>query len=132
MIIGRKREQELLERAYKAKKNQFITVYGRRRVGKTYLIQEFFSQKESLFFHVTGLQNGSKKKQLENFIEQVAKTFLDDLPLKTPPNWKEAFKMLTSQLQKTDKKVVLFFDELPWMITKKSGLLGEECSWPCL
>jgi len=123
MIIGRKREQELLERAFNAKKNRFITVYGRRRVGKTYLIDEFFRNKDCIFFHVSGLQNGSRKEQLKNFMEEVSKIFFEGALIKTPDNWKEAFKLLSSQIKKTDKKVVLFFDELQWMNTQKSGLV---------
>ena len=123
MIVGRKKEQALLERAFKTKKNRFITVYGRRRVGKTFLINEFFKKKDCVFFHVSGLQHGSRIQQLENFIEKLSNTFLEGAYIKTPNNWKEAFKLLSSLIKKADKKVVLFFDELQWMNTKKSGLL---------
>ena len=114
MIVGRKREQELLESVFKAKKNRFLTVYGRRRVGKTYLIDEFFKNKDCVFFRVSGLHNGSRHEQLENFIEKVSKTFLEGAYVKPPNNWKEAVKLLTSIINKKDKKVILFFDELQW------------------
>ena len=75
MIIGRKREIEDLEIAFKSKESQFITVYGRRLVGKTYLIREFFKTKDCHFFHVTGVQNGKTAKQLEKFADALSKTF---------------------------------------------------------
>ncbi len=125
MIIGRKREQELLENIFNEKRNRFVTVYGRRRVGKTYLINEFFKKKDCLYFHVTGKRNGKLKDQLENFTNVLSKTFFDGIPLKTPSRWKDALILLTTQLEKTDKKIILFFDELPWLATQRSGLLDE-------
>ncbi len=125
MIIGRKREQELLEQAFNEKRNRFITVYGRRRVGKTYLINEFFKNKKCIYFHVTGTRNGTMKDQIENFAQEFSQTFLKGTPLKPPARWKEAFQLLTAQIRHTKKKVVLFFDELPWLDTRRSKLLDE-------
>ena len=123
VIIGRKQEQDSLERAFKNRESQFITIYGRRRVGKTYLIREFFSPKDCSFLHVTGLHNGKLHDQLANFIDAFSKTFYDGAHLIQPRSWREALHLLTDQIKKTDKKVVIFFDELPWMVTRKSGLL---------
>ena len=123
MIIGRKREKKLLDRAYRSSEAQFITVYGRRRVGKTFLIREFFSQKDCIFMHVTGKQNGMLKDQLKAFMRGLSRAFYDGALLETPPNWDNAFLKLTSLVEKSDKKVVLFFDELPWLVTRKSGLM---------
>lgn len=125
MIIGRKRELELLELAYGSSEAQFITVYGRRRVGKTFLIREFFTQKECHYFHVTGLQHGNIKKQLENFSKSLSHAFHKGSPLKAPSNWGDALEMLTKDLADLKGKVVLFFDELPWLVTRRSGLLEE-------
>ncbi len=125
MIIGRKKEQEQLENIFKDKRNRFVTVYGRRRVGKSYLINEFFKKKDCIYFHVTGKRNGRLKDQLENFTKVLSKTFFGGVPLKTPSRWKDALELLTAQLEKTEKKVVLFFDELPWLATQKSGLIDE-------
>ncbi len=123
MIIGRRKELAALERAYQDNESQFITVYGRRRVGKTYLIREFFKEKDCHFLHVTGRPHGKLRDQLEHFIEAVSKTFFNRAPLKTPKNWKEAFKFLTEHIEKIDGKIVIFLDELPWLATKRSNLL---------
>ncbi len=125
MIIGRKREQELLGQAYKAHEAQFLTVYGRRRIGKTFLIREFFLQKKCHFLHVTGLQKGTMKKQLENFAKSLSKTFFNNAPLRTPPNWSDALSILTDRIMDTQDKVVIFFDELPWLATRRSGLMEQ-------
>ena len=125
VIVGRKREQKLLEKAYKSKEAEFITLYGRRRVGKTFLIREFFGNKKCIFFHVTGVQNGTLEQQLKKFSSVVSQTFLIDEDLETPRNWNDAFSLLQRQAAKTKGKVVIFLDELPWLATKKSYLLSE-------
>lgn len=125
MIIGRRREQKLLEKAYNSSEAELIVVYGRRRIGKTYLVREFFEHKKCQFFHVTGLQNGTLKKQLKKFTEGLSQTFFDNVLLEVPRNWDEAFSLLNKQISKGNDKVVIFLDELPWMATKKSGLLQE-------
>jgi AAA+ ATPase superfamily predicted ATPase len=66
-IIGRVREKEFLKNLFDSRKAEFIAVYGRRRVGKTYLIKNFIDSLPSTFFHVTGLQKGSLKEQLYHF-----------------------------------------------------------------
>ncbi len=123
MIIGRKREKERLERAYLSSEAQFITVYGRRRVGKTFLIREFFSEKDCVFMHVTGKQGGLLKDQLQVFARALSRTFYDGTPLEPPTSWEKAFIKLTSLIEKSDKKVILFFDELPWLASRRSGLM---------
>ena len=123
MIIGRRDEKKYLEQAFRAKKAQFITVYGRRRVGKTFLIEEFFKGKKCKFFQVIGSQGGSMKEQLHNFAEALSETFFDDVPIGPLKNWKEAFEILRQQIIKSDEKVVVFLDELPWLATQKSRLL---------
>lgn len=125
MIIGRKKEQELLKKIYTSKKAEFVTVYGRRRIGKTFLIREFFTAKNCVFFHATGLQSGNMPKQLKKFTYAITETFFDDISIETPKNWGDAFDLLHKQIIKTKKKVIIFLDELPWMATRKSGLLQE-------
>lgn len=124
-IIGRIREQELLKDLMESKKSEFIAIYGRRRVGKTYLIKNFVTALPCEFFHVTGLQGGSSKEQLEEFAKQVGLVFYKT-PLIIPrKRWIEAFDDLTQAIDKVskDRTVVLFFDELPWMATPRSRLL---------
>jgi len=126
MIIGRCEEQLQLDKIYKSKEAEFITIYGRRRVGKTYLIKHFFSQKKGIFFHITGLRKGLKSDQLHAFTRVLETTFYQDgLQLKEPMNWLKAFELLTNaiNLQTKNTKVVLFFDELPWLATKKSRFI---------
>lgn len=126
MIIGRESEQQLLTSVYNSKESQFVCVYGRRRIGKTFLVREFFLNKECVFFHATGSQKTSSKKQLKKFAEAISTTFLDGIAIETPKNWEEALGLLNKQIAKiTKKKIILFLDELPWMATPKSGLLQE-------
>ena len=123
MIIGRKREKEYLEEAFQSKKAQFITVYGRRRVGKTFLIDEFFKGKKCKFFQVTGFQGGLMKEQLHNFAEALSETFFNKVPIGPLKNWKHAFKLLYEEIIKSNEKVVVFLDELPWLASKRSRLM---------
>lgn len=125
MIIGRKEELHKLEKAFKSKEAQFVTVFGRRRVGKTFLIREFFKKKDCHFLHATGIQNGKQAKQLEKFTEALSKTFYRGSKLASPRNWAEVFKMLDSEIENTHGKVVIFLDELPWMATRRSDIMDE-------
>ena len=125
MIIGRKPELKSLEKIFKSQKAEFIAVYGRRRVGKTFLIREFFSKKDCIFFHATGIQKGKKKTQLKKFADAASSAFFGNTEIVPPKEWDDAFSLLTKQIQATKKKIVIFLDELPWLATKKSGLLQE-------
>lgn len=124
-IIGRLREQELLKELFDSKKAEFIAVYGRRRVGKTYLIKNFIDSLPAVFFHVTGLQKGSLKDQLSEFAKQIGAAFYQGAPLSPRSRWIDAFEDLTQAINKIpkDKKVVLFLDEFPWMATPRSKLI---------
>lgn len=124
-IIGRVKEQELLRDLIRSKKSEFIAVYGRRRVGKTYLVKNLVSSFSCEFFHVTGVQKGSLKSQLKEFAKQVGKTFYQTPSLIPKSSWDDAFEELTETIGNIPKKttVVLFFDELPWMATPRSKLL---------
>jgi AAA+ ATPase superfamily predicted ATPase len=124
-IICRESELKTLERIFNSEKSEFIAVYGRRRIGKTYLIRNFFEAKKCIFFNITGTQNGEYKDQLRHFNQRFGETFLKGLTPKLPTNWNDAFKALTELISQTpkNKKVVIFFDELPWLATKKSKLL---------
>src|SRR3990167_6826203 len=124
-IIGRVREQKLLKDLIGSKKSEFIAVYGRRRVGKTYLVKNLVDSLPCIFFHVTGVQKGTLKSQLKEFAKQVGKTFYESPSLVPQKSWEDAFEELTetiNQLPK-EKTVVLFFDEFPWMATPRSKIL---------
>ena len=126
-IIGRHEEIKLLEKIYQSAHSEFVAVYGRRRVGKTFLIKTFFEKKECFFFRITGQKKASMVEQIYKFTRQLEEVFfVEGIRLKEPKNWDRAFELLTGRLKekvKDKKKVVLFFDELPWLATKKSKLI---------
>lgn len=125
-MIGRDQECQILETLFRSSDPEFLAIYGRRRVGKTYLIREFFKNKLCEFITFTGLKNGSTKKQLTNFTHKLSVCFYNGAPLRVPANWHEAFLLLTKEIQKIkNKKIILFFDELPWLVTRRSGLIEE-------
>jgi len=125
MIVGRKDEQTLLEKVYKSKKAELVAVFGRRRVGKTFLIREFFAAKNCVFLQATGVQKDSMKKQLKKFAGSISEVFFNNVPLESPRTWWDAFNLLQKQIHNVNKKVIIFLDELPWMVTRKSSLLQE-------
>ena len=127
MLIGREKECRLLQGALTEEYSQFIAVYGRRRVGKTFLIREAFDY--TFGFQFTGAANTSSRKQLARFRRALKEQGQSEIPELT--NWGEAFdqlKMFINNLP-AGKKVV-FLDELPWMDAPRSGFLSElESFW---
>ena len=125
-IIGREKEVRRLNKALEEKESQLIVVYGRRRVGKTFLINEFFDYRFN--FKFTGSYNQSKKEQLINFSLELNRYAGKEY--KTPKSWTEAFYSLRDFLEtgNTEEKQVVFFDEMPWMDKQKSGFL-EAFEW---
>ena len=124
ILTGRKEEQEILLTALASGEAEMVAVFGRRRVGKTYLIRQTFQQ--HIAFEVTGLQNSNNAGQLQNFSIQLTAFFKSPVSLKIPGDWMEAFSMLADFLdsqKKSKKKKVVFFDELPWMAGHKSKFL---------
>jgi AAA+ ATPase superfamily predicted ATPase len=123
-IIGRIQEQKTLEEAYASKEAEFIAVYGRRRIGKTYLIKNFFQTKKCFFFQTVGIYKGDITKQLTQFMRALGHTFYQGAAMQIPLTWMDAFEALTLAIKQTAKgKIILFFDELPWINTHKSGLI---------
>lgn len=125
-IIGRENEQAILEESFNSKKSEFLAIYGRRRIGKTILVRSFFKlKKNSFFLNTTGTLKGSLKNQISNFTDQIAETFYQGAQLKCGKNWQETFKILYEAIKAipSNKKIVLFLDEFPWMATKNSKLL---------
>jgi len=121
-IIGRKKERMLLSQYRKSEAPEFVAVYGRRRVGKTFLINEVF--REEYAFSAIGMLNADKKEQLANFHAALKKY---GGCAETPPgNWAEAFERLIALLEKSRKpgKKIIFLDELPWFDTRKSGFIS--------
>lgn len=127
-IVGRKQEIEELERLYRSDRPEFVAVYGRRRVGKTFLIKQ--ALKNRITFQHTGVspidQDDAKsrmKTQLESFYYSMLNHGLEGF--KMPKSWMEAFYQLEQLLTSLDdgKRQVVFIDEMPWMDTPRSGFL---------
>ncbi len=122
MIIGRKKQQRMLDKVYDSSEAEFV-VYGRRRIGKTFLIREYFNHKDCLLIHATGIHQGKTHKQIEKFIQTVAAVLFKKAPLAIPDSWDEAFALLTTFIEDASGKIVIFLDELPWMAGRRSELL---------
>lgn len=131
-ILGRQEEISLLKGILNSNVPEFLAVYGRRRVGKTFLIRNYFSDHEGvIFFDTTGSKNTPMKTQIENFLNRVLNVFyfvgwdFTSWQHSASHNWHNAFRILNAGINNIpkEKKVVLFLDEFPWMATKKSGLL---------
>ncbi len=120
-IIGREKEIKRLDRAMEENEAQLIIVYGRRRVGKTFLINEYFNGKFD--FKFTGAFDQSTKEQLKNFKLELKRYAVKEIV--DIKDWTEAFFALRDCLEESDKKEkqVVFFDEMPWMDRQKSGFL---------
>lgn len=122
-IIGRKKECDLLDRCLESKRPEFMVVYGRRRVGKTFLIREYF--KDRFSFYATGVPNTNTREQLKVF--KAALEQYGDSENTIPRDWMEAFGRLRTILKSDNVrrdpgsgKKVVFLDELPWMDTVRS------------
>lgn len=124
-LVGREQELKRLDDFYTSPKAEFLAIYGRRRVGKTFLIHHFCAKTRGICFHVTGLKDGSLHDQIENFVRVIGKTFYEGAELRLKGKWLDVFEQLTEAINKLpkNKKVILFFDELPWMSTKRSKLI---------
>ncbi len=121
-LVGRKQEADLLKETLVNDKSELIAVYGRRRIGKTFLIREFF--KKEIVFEVTGLYKGNMSDQLNNFAQELSRR-IKKPGLETPSDWLEAFTLLETYLDKlkSSKKKVIFIDEFPWIATARSKFL---------
>lgn len=139
-IIGRNKEIAELHEIYNRNQAQFVVIYGRRRVGKTFLVNEAF--KDRITFHHAGLSpigdHGKRnlmKEQLQQFYFSLQIQGMP--PSHCPKSWFEAFFMLEKLLQQKDDgtRQVVFLDELPWMDTPRSNFIsafeGFWNSWAC-
>lgn len=120
-IVGRKAEKAELDKIFHSAKAEFLAVCGRRRVGKTFLIKEYFEKE--LVFSVSGISKANTQKQIKNFYSTLK---LYDSSLTEKPNdWLDAFNLLIKYLTSLpqERKVILL-DELPWMDTPKSGFIS--------
>lgn len=128
-MIGRVKELEILSNACEQNESKLIAVYGRRRIGKTYLINHMFSEhkKDCLFFRFTGSYMLEGSVELDNFVEAIYDWFKCE-PSYDITNWMSGFNLLKKAITTTqtqNQKVVIFLDEIPWIDKKNSsGFLG--------
>ncbi len=114
-IAGRAQEKAVLQQLLNSPNSELLAVYGRRRVGKTFLITRVFGK---FAFEFTGTYDVPVKQQLANFASALGSK-------ETPTNWKEAFLLLRKKLErsKASGKQIVFFDELPWIASRRAGFL---------
>lgn len=119
-IIGRQKEQGLIKEYINSDKAELIAVYGRRRVGKTFLIRSYFNDTFDFFF--TGTFEAPKSTQLRLFQSELQR--YSGKKRKRPMDWFEAFEQLRDYLSSLEKnKIIVLLDELPWMDTPRSNFL---------
>lgn len=121
-LIGRATEVKALLQYINSDKSEFIAVYGRRRVGKTFLIRKAFN--DNFVFSVTGVYNAPKQEQLTNFAIAMQRHTRQER-LIIPRNWLLAFFELSKYIETLpDGNKIIFIDEMPWMDTAKSGFIA--------
>src|SRR5262245_4293789 len=118
-LVGRHPERASLVEALRSPEAELVAVYGRRRIGKTYLIRRVYE--DVICFELVGMHDVCVAQQLREFARQ--------LELEVPPrDWQEAFdrlrRFLTPVLARRRTKQVVFFDEFPWLATRRSGFLS--------
>ncbi|MCR5219787.1 MAG: ATP-binding protein [bacterium] len=138
-MVGRQRETKTLNRLYDSGRAELVAIYGRRRVGKTYLVDETFSDR--ITFRHAGLSpagegaKGMLRAQLDHFYNSLDLHGME--PGEKPKSWLDAFLLLEKFLQKIDdgSRQLVFLDELPWLDTPRSGFLrafeGFWNTWGC-
>lgn len=120
MLIGRNKEVKELLSLLESDKSEFVALYGRRRVGKTFLIRETFQYKFT--FQHTGVLDASLSEQLSEFRESLYRAGMKKCA--KPHSWYDAFHLLEQYIESdTSEKKVIFIDELPWMDTPKSNFI---------
>ncbi len=124
-IIGREKEKEKLDKMLLSNEAEFLAIYGRRRVGKTFLVRQHL--KKHLVFELSGAKDESKKQQIENFFGEYLKQTGGKRETQMPDSWHKAFSYLEkylSNLPKRKSKYVVFIDEMPWLDTPKSDFIS--------
>ena len=119
-IIGRTKECAILKNRYDSDNAELIAVYGRRRVGKTFLIKNYF--KDRLDFYTTGIFHGTRQEQLMFFNSQLRE--FSGLPYPLATSWFDAFDQLRQHIMSLKKdRIVIFMDEFPWLDSPRSGFM---------
>lgn len=125
-VIGRTRERKTLAEVKTSNMPELVAVYGRRRVGKTFLIRQ--SYRTDIVFELVGSRRGSRATQLRAFANALRRAMKTTAPLASPDDWTHAFELLIDYLEpllrRSRRKRVVFLDELPWLATRRSGFLA--------
>ena len=120
-IIGRNEEKDTLSRIWESRQSEFVAVCGRRRVGKTFLVREYFE--EQMVFQVSGIAHGNTSEQLKNFYYSLRR--YDASLAEMPKDWIDAFELLIQYLSSLSiERKVVFLDELPWMDTPGANFIS--------
>ena len=121
-LVGREPEVEIMNKLLLAENSNFLAVYGRRRIGKTYMIREFY--KKNMVFEASGINEKNQSQQLENF--WLTQYDFEKVKREKPKTWLQAFQNLKEFIEsiKGKKKKVIFLDEIAWFETQKSGFLA--------
>ncbi|HZV70704.1 MAG TPA: ATP-binding protein [Saprospiraceae bacterium] len=128
-LTGRMPEQKMLREAMETHGPELIALYGRRRVGKTFLIRQYLIQ--SIVFEFAGTKDANLVTQLNNFKKTLGKAIGNDKIYQEPAKWADAFDQLSHYLtpKLAIEKCVVFLDEFPWLNTHKSGFLPAFDHW---
>jgi uncharacterized protein len=120
-IIGRSEEKAIFNNLLSSDASEFVAVYGRRRVGKTYLIRNYFEKQ--IVFDCSGINKQNQATQLENYMDTLVSFQPKFKKRPSPATWLAAFNLLKEHIKTntSKKKKVIFLDELPWFETPRSG-----------
>lgn len=125
-LVARHRERHVLHEAITSSEAELVAVYGRRRVGKTFLVREVYAS--SICFELVGTYDGVSSTQLREFAAALDRASRAPAPSSPPPDWQQAFDrlaaFLTDHLRRRKHKQVVFFDEVPWLASRRSGFLA--------
>ena len=120
-FIGRENEIKALDKSLHSARSELVAVYGRRRVGKTFLVHTVLGS--VIDFEFSGMYQVSGKEQRKQFLRILERLARHRQP--NPASWFELFDQLKDYLLSLNKdQVVIFLDELPWMDTPKSNFFS--------
>jgi len=125
-VIGRSAAKRVIEHALTSLDPELIAVWGRRRVGKTFLIRNSRKPVEDHFFELTGRRNSTRSEQLGHFMDAFVKIFKPSYTLQAPKSWDKAFNYLADGIEafpEDGKPITVFFDEAPWLDSRRSGFI---------
>jgi len=120
-IVGRAIEKAKLTSSINSHRSELIAIYGRRRIGKTHLIREFY--RDRIIFSFSGMNGATKSVQIENFMLKLYEVTTQPEESELPQSWLQAFnklKQFLKSIRKTKKKKIIFIDEFPWADSQRS------------